>query len=146
MNICSATIVSVAVLVVSACLRPDDPEPVEYDAQATYRCLRGLGYDRSAFKGVQLATPAPQRLQSGSLVTALIQTGDLADANSVDVFFGKTQHEATVQFESIASRLGKLPIRKQVLQRRSNAVLFWNVPATKHAINVVTGCLRSADR
>jgi hypothetical protein len=61
----------------------------------------------------------------------------------VNVFIGESEDAAKEEFDKRARFLQNQPqLLEQVLQRRENALLTWDRPATEKLRNTVLGCLR----
>lgn len=76
---------------------------------------------------------------SGELLAVFFQT----QTTSVNVFIGESEEAAKQEFDKRAQFLQNQPqLLEQVLQRRENALLTWERPATEKLRNTVRGCLR----
>src|SRR5262245_58166945 len=110
----------------------DDGERDEsgfYNARASAACFK----KSHPFGGRPLRgwlVSGPDRVESGSVVTVMMFTNDLANNNEVEVLFAESTGAAMAQYRRVADKAAVIPVDR-VLQRRANAVLAWYSPETK---------------
>jgi hypothetical protein len=116
--------------VLAGCGGSSGGSSTRYDTTATGQCLSGLP--------TTIVAPG-EPVASGELLAVFFQT----QTTSVNVFIGESEEAAKQEFDKRAAFLRNQPqLLEQVLQRRENALLTWDRPATEKLRNTVLGCLR----